>query len=95
MILNVAPLPGGAQHKHGDDAHATGRDDRADENAESAWDRAAAVALHRDQGVADQAAGQAAEADGRERGDPGGWRGQRRQRFTLTGDRHSPECYEL
>src|SRR5215211_6502561 len=39
------PLADGAQHEHGDDAHATGCHDRTDERADAQWQTAITVAL--------------------------------------------------
>ena len=78
-VLELAPLADGAQHEHGDDAHPTGGDDRAEEDPESERKAAIAVALQPHQAVADEPAGDAAEADRREGGSAGGRGRQCRQ----------------
>ena len=60
LISRHSPI--GPQHEHGDDAHPAGGDDGAGEDAEPQRQGAVAVALQLDEAVADQPAGQAAEA---------------------------------
>ena len=69
-ILDLAPLAEGAQHQHRDDAHAPGGENRTGEDPDAERRVAVAGALHVDQPVADESAGQPAEDDGNVGGDP-------------------------
>jgi hypothetical protein len=72
-VLELAPLAHGAQGEDGHHGHADRRDHGADEDAETFRDGAVAIALDRDQGIADEAAGESAEQDADEGDRPSEW----------------------
>ena len=73
---HLAPFADGAQHEHGDHAHAPGRDERAGKRADAARCGAGPVALQLHHRVPDQPPGQPADEDRHERSSTGGGGGQ-------------------
>ncbi len=58
-VGRLAPLAECPHHEDGDDRHAAGRDDRADQQSDALGNGAVALALEFDERVADQPAGRA------------------------------------
>lgn len=79
----MAPFTDCPQTEHCDDAHSAGRTQRADEHAETASERAVTGALHVDERVADNAAGESAGEDRREGNDASERRRKRREGVAL------------
>jgi dolichol-phosphate mannosyltransferase len=87
-VLELPPLSLRPQHEHGDDAHPGSGDDRPDEHAEAERHAAVSFTLHRDQPIADQTAGEAAD-EHRHEGERSGRRGrQGRHRRGFVHGRH-------
>ena len=85
-MLDLAPFAERAQDQHGHHAHAAGGDQRADEHADAERQPALALALQLHEGEADQTAGETADDDGGEGGEPCRGGGERRQRPARVGE---------